>query len=207
MPVRIKDNDFYSLHGIWGADSCLALGRIGHGAGMVVGNVQPPQRALFVGYRSGSGRPVLLPFAPDVKVGLGADAFVADGPAGSAEAAANHESHLAYFGKDDIAREISMSGETWRAGCLSLTVTSFFGAVPDPEAANRAILRKGMRPAIYVRLTFDNTGCDAPMTGVFGMQGIRRPLSDSTGGALLGFAHPQDWGFAALAADDVEEAM
>ena len=51
-----------------------------------------------------------------MKVGLGADAFVADGPAGSAEAAANPERSVAYFGKDDITREISMSGETWRAG-------------------------------------------------------------------------------------------
>ena len=207
MPIRIKDNDFYSLHGIWGADSCLALGRIGHGAGMVVGNVQPPKRALFAGYRSGSGRPVLLPFAPDVKVGLGADAFVADGPSGSTEDAANTERSVAYFGAGDIEREISMSGETWRAGNLAMTVTSFFGDVPDPESANRVLLRKGMRPAIYVRLSFDNTGSDDPMTGVFGMQGVRRPLSDSTGSALLGFAHPQDWGFAALAADDVEEAM
>lgn len=42
MSVIVKDSDFYSLHGIWGAYGALALGRLGHGAGVVVGDVQPP---------------------------------------------------------------------------------------------------------------------------------------------------------------------
>ena len=215
MPVRSKYNDFYSLHGIWGSQSSLALGRIGRGAGMVVGNVQPPARALYVGYRVGDDRPVLLPFDPNVTIGLGADSFVADEQGGIAAQSDGTDSTphtpadspIAYFGDADIVRSLSMSGEEWRAGSLSMTVTSFFGAIPDPETADVPLLRKKMRPAIYVTLAFDNTGSDKPMTGVFGMQGIHRPLSDSTDGALLGFAHPQDWGFAVSAADGIDEIM
>ncbi len=207
MPIKIKDTDFYSLHGIWGANASLALGRIGRGAGMVVGNVQPPLRALYVGYRAGTGRPILMPFVPDVKVGLGVDSFVADGQNGNGDSPDARKRFVSYFGKEDIIREISMSGETWRAGSLAMTVTSFFGEIPDPDTQDHASLRRGMRPAIYVRLSFDNSGNDEPMTGIFGMQGIHRPLSDSTKGAVLGFVHPQDWGFATNRAEGVDEVM
>ena len=60
MPVRINDNDFYSLHGIWGADSCLALGRIGHGAGMVVGKRAAAQARVV---RRGIARAPGAPFS------------------------------------------------------------------------------------------------------------------------------------------------
>ena len=190
-----------------GRNASLALGRIGRGAGMVVGNVQPPLRALYVGYRAGTGRPILMPFVPDVKVGLGVDSFVADGQNGNGDSPDARKRFVSYFGKEDIIREISMSGETWRAGSLAMTVTSFFGEIPDPDTQDHASLRRGMRPAIYVRLSFDNSGNDEPMTGIFGMQGIHRPLSDSTKGAVLGFVHPQDWGFATNRAEGVDEVM
>jgi len=207
MSVQSKFKDFYSLHGIWGADSSLALGRIGRGAGMVTGNVQPPERALFAGYQTGNERPVLLPFAPNVQVGLGVDAFVADTQPSDLPNGTPRPVQISCFGDADIRRSLSMSGEEWQAGSLTMTVTSFFGDMPDPSSCDRATLRKRMCPAIYVTMSFDNTKGSAPMTGIFGMQGIHRTLSDSTSGALLGFAHPQDWGFAILPGDGIDAVM
>jgi hypothetical protein len=212
MGIQVKDKDFYSLHGIWGANASLALGRAGKGAGMVVGNVQPPARALFAGYGSGTAAPVLLPFAPNVKVGLGAESYVANAATSDGDAAAHPEvlPKLVvpeYFGLEDITREMSLGGESWKAGRLTMTVTSFFGDIPDPARTPHLALRKAMCPAIYIRLVYDNTGSAEPLTGVFGMQGIRRPLSDSTNGALLGFAHLDDWGFAVLPGAGIDEVM
>jgi hypothetical protein len=208
MPV-VRENDYYSLHGIWGASATLALGRIGKGAGMVVGDVQPPHRAMFVGYREGSGRPVLLPFAPDVKVGLGTEAYQAEPPEGAPEKPPFLPDFIPFscFSGAEMIRSVSLSGERWEAGRVSLEITSFFGSIPDPARANRTELRSGMRPAIYATISFDNTDGKEILTGVFGMQGIRRPLSDASGGKMLGFAQVNSWGFATEPADDVDEVM
>jgi hypothetical protein len=204
MSVRVPEIDYYSLHGMWGAYACLALGRIGRGAGVVVGNVQPPSRGLFAGYRLGRNEPRMLPFSPDVKVGLGASSYIdPDAPARPVLA----PSAASYFTAEEIERRVSFSGESWKAGNLEMTVVSFFGSVPDPAGSDPARLRSRMRPALYVRMSFDNSGGKEPLVGFFGMQGVRRPLSDATHGTLLGFAHGTDWGFAALPADGVSEVM
>lgn len=204
MSVRVPEIDYYSLHGIWGAYASLALGRIGRGAGVVVGNVQPPSRGLFVGYRLGRQEPRMLPFCPDVKVGLGASSYVdPDAPARPIL----EPSTISYFTAEEIERLVDFSGETWRAGLLEMTVLSFFGAVPDPGRSDPGKLRSRMRPALYVRLVFDNSAGSEPLVGFFGVQGVRRPLSDSTHGTLLGFAHGTEWGFAVLPDDGVAEVM
>ncbi len=210
MGVIAKDGDFYSLHGIWGAYASIVLGRLGRGAGVVVGDVQPPKRALFAGYRRGAGKPVLLPFAPDVKVGRGVEAYT--GEEAHPDAAAHPEVlpgkvPFEFFGGDEIERSLSLSGETWSAGRMKMNVVSFFGEVPDPATSSESVLRDRVCPAIYVRLSFDNTGSGESMTGVFGMQGIRRPLSDANPGKLLGFAHVGEWGFATAPAPGVTEVM
>ncbi len=210
MGILAKDGDFYSLHGIWGAYASIVLGRLGRGAGVVVGDVQPPKRALFAGYRRGTEKPVLLPFAPDVKVGRGVEAYT--GEQAHPDAAAHPEVlpgrvPFEFFGEEDIERTLSLSGETWAAGRMKMNVVSFFGEVPDPASSSKAVLRDRMCPAIYVRLSFDNSGSDSPMVGVFGMQGIRRPLSDANPGRLLGFAHVGEWGFATAPAPGVSEVM
>jgi hypothetical protein len=204
MSVRVPENDFYSLHGIWGAYACLALGRIGRGAGIAIGDVRPPAGGLLVGYRSGRGRPRYLPFCPGASAGPGAAAYVGpDGAAKTAAAAADPEP----FTAAEIERSLSFSGESWKAGRMALNVVSFFGAVPDPAAATPAELRSRMRPAIYAVLEFDNSGASEALVGWFGLQGVRRPLSDATHGSLAGFAAGTEWGFAALPSEGVDEVM
>ncbi len=204
MGVRVEEVDYYSLHGIWGAYACFVLGRIGRGAGVVVGNVQPPRRGIFVGYRYGREIPRLFPFCPNVKVGCGVEAYVdPDAPARPQLSSSEHS----YFGEEELTREVSFSGETWTAGCVSMKITSFFGEVPNPAIADPALLRARLCPALYVTVTFDNSEGTETVVGLFGMQGIRRPISDSTHGTLLGFAHGTDWGFAILPLENVDEVM
>jgi hypothetical protein len=90
---------------------------------------------------------------------------------------------------------------------MDFRVFSFFGEIPDPKEVTRASARSVFRPSMLLRLSFDNSGGGGPMTGLFGMQGIRRPLSDSTDGALLGMASDNCFGFAVRPGADVEEVM
>jgi hypothetical protein len=204
MAVRVPEQDYYSLHGIWGAYASLVLGRFGRGAGVVVGDVRPPRGGLFVGYRVGQGEPRLLPFSAGASFGLGASAYREDVVDSSR---VDSLRSAAYFDGDEIERWVSLSGEEWKAGALSFGVLSFFGEVPDPQAVAPASARSALRPSILLRLAFDNSAGASPMTGLFGMQGVRRPLSDSTAGGLLGMAGDVSFGFAIRPKAGVEEVM
>ena len=204
MAVRVPEIDYYSQHGMWGAYASLVLGRLGRGAGVVVGGVRPPRGGLFVGYRVGRGEPRLLPFSAGTSIGLGAAAYREDDVDSSRE---DEKRSASYFAASEIERLVSLSGEEWRAGSLSFRVASFFGEVPDPQAVAPASARSALRPSILLVLGFDNSSGSGPMTGLFGMQGIRRPLSDSTAGGLLGMAGGTEFGFAIRPKAGVVEVM
>jgi hypothetical protein len=205
MAVRVPEIDYYSQHGIWGAYASLVLGRLGKPAGMVVGGVRPPRTGLFVGYQHAGKDPRFLPFSSGQSYGLGAAAYRED------EAAPPQDSpesrRRSWFEAGEIERLVSLSGEEWRAGALSFRLVSFFGEVPDPRGMGPEEAREALRPAIYARLAFDNSRGEGPMTGLFAMQGINRPLSDSTSGELLGMASGTSWGFAVRPSPGVEEVM
>ncbi len=203
MAVRVPEIDFYSQHGVWGAYSSLVLGRVGQGAGMVVGDVRPPRTSLYAGYRVGRDEPRLLPFGTGKSWGIGAAAYREDQSADNGK----HPPKYSWFKADEIERLVSFSGEEWKAGSFSLRIISFFGEVPDPLALKPGQARDSFRPAVYARLSFDNRKGEGPMTGLFALQGIRRPLSDSTAGELLGMASDTSWGFAIRPAPGIEEVM
>jgi xylan 1,4-beta-xylosidase len=203
MAVRVPEIDYYSQHGIWGAYASLVLGRMGKGAGIVVGDVRPPRTGLFIGYRTGRDVPRILPFGTGTSYGLGAAAYRED----TAADGKGPHTRWSWFKDEEIERFVSFSGEEWRAGSLSFQVLSFFGEVPDPRSMKPEEARNSLRPAIYARLSFDNRKGEGPMTGLFAMQGVRRPLSDATAGELLGMASDTSWGFAIRPASGIEEVM
>ena len=204
MGSHKKNIDYYSLHGIWGAYASLVLGRIGHAAGVVVGDVRPPETGLYIGYRVGQEEPHLLPFSSGRKFGLGSAAYSTGEPSQNID---EHYKKARRFNPQEIERQICFSGEEWRAKSMSFRIYSFFGEVPDPALVSRASARSAYRPSILLELSFDNSDGKEAMTGLFGMQGIRRPLSDSTNGALLGMASNDCFGFGIRPAADVEEVM
>ncbi len=204
MAVRAAENDFYSLHGMWGAYASLALGRFGKGAGVVIGDVRPPQSGLLIGYRVGRKEPRILPFSTGHVFGPGLNAYRDES---SDEDRLGPRYSSVFLQGNEIERWISFSGEEWISGPMSLRVYSFFGAVSDPRRATRSEARSALRPSLLIKLSFDNTSGSGEMTGVFGMQGIRRPLSDSTHGGLLGMAGGTSYGFATLPVEGVFEVM
>jgi hypothetical protein len=201
MAVRVPEIDYYSQHGIWGAYASLVIGRVGKDAGLVVGGVRPARTGLFAGYRVGREEPRLLPFSSGASFGLGAASYRED------TAAPASRPRASWFKAEEMERLVSFSGEEWRAGALSLRIFSFFGEVPDPRSLRPEAAREALRPAIYARLSLDNSAGRGPMTGLFAMQGVGRPLSDSSSGELLGMASDTSWGFALRPAPGVEEVM
>jgi hypothetical protein len=196
--------DYYSLHGIWGAGATLALGRYGKGSGFVLGDVQPPDTSIFIGYRTGHDEVRMLPFIKtNVKIGLDGSAYVSENKVFNIKT----KNTFKVFSGDEIARTVTYSGESWSAGNVTLTITSFFGQVPDPAKNTPQVLRSGMCPVVLARVAFDNTDGVEPMTGYFGMNDINRPLSDSTDGSLLGMAKGCRQGFAVLPDSSIEEVM
>ena len=204
MESNRKNIDYYSLHGIWGAYASFVLGRMERGAGVVVGDVRPPERGLFVGYRVGAGETCLLPFSSGRKYGLGVTAYLSGE---SSQDIDEHYKKVRRFNPEEIERQIYFSGEEWRARSMRFRIYSFFGEVPDPALVSQASARSAYRPSILLELSFDNSDGKEAMTGLFGMQGIRRPLSDSTNGALLGMASNDCFGFGIRPAADVGEVM
>ncbi|HPW02521.1 MAG TPA: glycoside hydrolase family 52 protein, partial [Rectinema sp.] len=108
MESNRKNIDYYSLHGIWGAYASFVLGRIGRGAGVVVGDVRPPERGLFVGYRVGAGETCLLPFSSGRKYGLGVTAYLSGE---SSQDIDEHYKKARRFNPEEIERQIYFSGE------------------------------------------------------------------------------------------------
>lgn len=204
MATEIRENDFYSLHGIWGASASLVLGRAGRGSGLVIGNVQPPDSSLFVGYKSGNEEARLLPFIREnAKIGLDESSYVSENKVFNV----HMKKTFGTFPLDRIARRISLSGEEWKAGRMTFAVSSFFGQVPDPEKVSPYVMRGAICPALIATLSFDNRDGTAPLIGYFGMNDITRPLSDATDGGLLGMAKGCRYGFAVLPKDSVGEVM
>lgn len=202
--ISIADKDFYSLHGMWGAYASLILGRKGKGSGIVLSDVQPPTSSLFVGYKRENEETFLLPFIHEnVKIGLDGSAYVSENKVFNVKTKKTYET----FDLDSITRRMSLSGEEWEAGDMKFRVTSFFGAVPDPEKASPFVMRSALCPALFIRITFDNRAGKTLMTGYFGHNNISRALSDSSDGSLLGMAKGTKYGFAVIPKDSIEEVM
>jgi len=147
MGSHKKNIDYYSLHGIWGAYASLVLGRIGHAAGVVVGDVRPPETGLYIGYRVGQEEPHLLPFSSGRKYGLGSAAYF------SGESSQNIDENYKKarrFNPEEIERQIYFSGEEWRSKSMGFRIYSFFGEVPDPALVSGAVARSAFRPSIFL---------------------------------------------------------
>ena len=203
--MRIKNIDYYSLHGIWGAYASLALGRLGKGAGMVVGNVQPPQRGLFAGYCQGSLTPRMLPFSPGINIGF-ERGFLSRRR--YPRKTKKPKKPIVHGLKKMKLNVICPSAER-NGGRLALLSRLYPFSAKFPIPRTRCIPlsdRICVRQSSF-RLPLITSAGKEPMTGIFGLQGIKRPLSDSSNGSLTGFANGNEWGFASLSESGSDEVM
>ncbi|AEC01950.1 glycoside hydrolase family 52 protein [Parasphaerochaeta coccoides] len=201
--------DHYAQHGMWGAYSSFVIGRANNGGGFVTGDVQPPGRNVYMGYKLGNEEPVLLPFVTERNEGLDSTAYKDDSTHDTDESTPKQMRMRRFttFPMEQVERTTTLGGETWHAGILTVSIRSFFGPVPDPATTSMEDFRLSACPALLVEFCLDNTDGQDEAVGYFGLQGIRRPLSDATDGRLSGMAAGVKYGFATFPEDNVVEIM
>lgn len=67
-------------------------------------------------------------------------------------------------------RDLSWASDTFISQNLKLEILTPFFSIPDPETACALELKQACRPALYARLTIENTS-DTDWTGFFALQG------------------------------------
>jgi hypothetical protein len=169
------------------------------GIGLQIG--QPGDQEVFIGVIDGdryADAPLkCLPFYIGA-VSKAADAFLVE-QAGPSEQ--NVRPDAVPFDPKEIERFYSWCTDTWRAGNMTFTVYTPFGAIPDPSKATDQEMREGLRPAVVAQLVIDNTKGTKPKTGIFTLNHARpgpRMIDEDLGSAgRVGFAFRREAGVAA----------
>ncbi|MFC4452547.1 glycoside hydrolase family 52 protein [Deinococcus sonorensis] len=191
---------YLSHHAPWGAYASFVLGTHGHGGGFAVSDVHAPEQSVYVGYRTGQQAVQLLPFL-SAPLGLGELAYQAN-----ADGVARAAPEVRTVPEQELERRLGWASDEWRHGPLRLRLLSPFGEVPAPGQDDEA-LRLAVCPVVLAELELDNRHADEPATVLFALEGVTRPLSDTTGGQLLGSASGRLWGVAALPGAGIEEVQ
>ncbi|WP_438037543.1 glycoside hydrolase family 52 protein [Sorangium sp. So ce128] len=176
-------------HAPVGAFASFTLGSVNRRGGFASQVGRPGGSNVYIGYREGNGQFFCLPYfetssAPGSEVPFGVTL--------------TYDTQMRrVFGEQDIRRELGWATDTIRAGRITFTLFSPFGAIPDPRTAPAAEVAQRCCPALIARIELDNTGRAEPMTGVFALDApSMRDLESTSGGQLIGVAHARRWGFA-----------
>jgi hypothetical protein len=103
----------------------------------------------------------------------------------------------------DITRDYRFATDHFITDDIHFEVVSPFGTLPDPTQSNRAINKRAACPAVFAKLTVDNTKGTSPKTALFALGDHGCPMPIHEPGNFTGFLFGNgDLGFATDA--DVE---
>lgn len=203
MNKKQPASSFYTHHSSWGSYASFIMGKYMSGGGFVLSNVDVPNMNIYLGYQQGNGNVRMLPFYTNNRIGLGVGNFRFQ----EESEEKTLKTQVDIFSPQEIERRISWCSETWTAGILSFTIYTPFFDVKKPENMNLEESRKYTAPLIMGRLEIDNSESSQPVTALFGLQGTRRLISQTSGRMLYGAAADTRYGFACKAADDILELL
>lgn len=199
----MQSSSFYAHHSAWGAYASFCLGYYGRGGGFVLSDVHPPNKNVYIGYARPGEEGRLLPFYQGAGQGKGADAYVGTGEGGRPVTLPG----VRPFQPAEITRTLTWAGDAWHAGDLTFRLITPFGPVPDLAALPVSEQRFYLAPAIFAQIHFDNTRSDRPARVLFALEGVRRVLSDTTGGRLLGVGLGRSIAVACLPSPEIQEVL
>jgi len=180
------------------------MGKYDSGGGFVLSNVQVPDMNIYLGYRQGEEKVRMFPFYTDNRIGIGVRNYHTQE---KFEDDTWRKTHVRLFSPNEIQRRIDWCSETWTAGILSFSLFTPFLDVKPPEDMDLEESRRFTAPLVMGRLSIDNTHSSDPTTALFGLQGMRRMVSQTTGRLLSGAARDTRYGFACRAGEDVRELL
>jgi hypothetical protein len=168
-----------------GAHASFTVGMHGAEGGMELEKGGPAESAVYIGYRTQSGKMHSLPFFKGV--------------ANEAERYSQSDKHAelseVVFGESEIKRKYEWANDTFEAPGVRLKVTTPFFSIPDPLTASTAELKFASCPATFLELTIHNDSGEV-WEGFFGHHSATpwMPLSSKT--KLKGAVTRERMGFA-----------
>ena len=178
---------FHAQHSPMGAHSSFTIGMTGAPGGMAMERGSPADSAVFVGYKTASGRIQSMPFYE------GVDNDAERYSQSSAEGA----SSACVFDEQVITRDYRWGTDTFQAPGLRLKVLTPFFSIPDPLLADQSKLKFACCPATFLSLVIENDS-DEEWCGFFALKNDKywSPLSSRSGGRLRGAVSRDSMGFA-----------
>lgn len=188
---------FYAHHSAFGAFASFMLGKVGKGGGFVLSDVRPPENNLYIGYKQ-DGRVNLLPFYKDNRK-TAVTEFT--GEAGKK----SEEDNINIFTENEIKRDMSWSSDTFEAGNFKFSLITPFGEVKELSLMSDDEKKFSFAPVIFAQITLDNRNKSTDAEMIFGIEGLKRILSETTEGKYLGGALERKCGFAIASQEGVRE--
>jgi xylan 1,4-beta-xylosidase len=187
-------SSFHAQHSPMGAHSSFTIGMAGAPGGMAMERGSPADSAVFVGYKTASGRIHSMPFYQGV-----------DNDAERYSQSSVEGGTSAYvFGEDVLERDYRWATDTFQAPGLTLKLLTPFFSIPDPHVADQSALKFASCPATFLSFVIENDS-DEEWDGFFALKNDKywSPLSSRGEGHLRGAVSRDSMGFATDA--EVEE--
>ncbi|SKA74220.1 Glycosyl hydrolase family 52 [Clostridium sp. USBA 49] len=193
----MKNKSFHMHHSAFGAFSSFIIGKIGKGGGFVLSDVRPPQSNILIGFKQ-EGKIKLLPFCT-ISDNSAEEEFTGE------VADTKKEKSIELFSENEINREIGWASDTWSAGNFKFSLITPFGNVKEPSTMSDEEKKFAFAPVIFAKLTLDNTNSTSDAEMIFGIEGLKRRLSQTTDNKYLGAAFSTQYGFGISNSEDVRE--
>lgn len=199
----MQSKSFYTHHSAWGSYSSFIIGLTGSGGGFTLSDVKPPNNNIYIGYFRKGEKLNLFPYFTDYCRRL--DELSSE----------NHESiehnrkndNVELINESIFKRKLNWCTESWENEFINFKLITPFTRIPDPKNIEPEMAMFYFAPVIFAELTFNNSSSKKHMEGLFALRGIRRVLSDSTNGLLLGGANGVSYGFAVKPDETVSELL
>lgn len=178
-------SSFHAQHSPMGAHASFTIGMHGAEGGMALERGGPADSAVFVGYRTASGRMVTLPFYKDIS-------NEAERYSKPDEAA---DKGLTILDASEIKRQYEWATDAFEAKGINLKVRTPFFEIPDPAHADADQLKFASLPATFLELSISNQS-DEKWEGFFALEGgtpwspisQQRPYCGAVTRERMGFA-------------------
>lgn len=194
---RIEDF-FQAIHSPAGADAGFSLGYWNHGGGFGMEIERIKEQDVFIGIRR-KKEIRCFPFFQEAESAQ-IQSFV--------KKEGEEQFHrLKVFSLEEVTREFGYGSDLFHAEGISFELIHPVRELPDPERAEYDRCREAFTPAILARMIIDNTDGTEEAEGIFAVSPMKGKLQlgPKTGGKLKGFLSNDNYGFAVLGSEQVEE--